>query len=69
MFQVLLLEGENTGDSGKSLRDARKLVITAEQFGAFLERHKEQKCLVPENNEDMRDSYLLIDEKMRFAQC
>ena len=65
MFQVLLLDSENTGVESGSLRDARNLVVTNEQFQAFLERHKVQKSLVPENNKDMKDSYLLIDEEMR----
>ncbi|KAF4610895.1 hypothetical protein D9613_007028 [Agrocybe pediades] len=69
VFQVLLLDGENTGDTSKSLRDARDLTITNEQFKAFLERHKRQKCLVPEDNDAMKDSYLNLDEKMRFLNC
>ena len=67
MFQVLLLDGENTGKDTGSLRDARDLVITDEQFQAFLDRHKHQPSLVPESNEVMRDSYLLLDEKMRHV--
>jgi len=35
VFQVLLLDGENTGKDTGSLRDARELVITDEQFQAF----------------------------------
>jgi radical S-adenosyl methionine domain-containing protein 2 len=65
VFQVLLLDTENTGSATGSLRDARSLVITEQQFKAFLERHKEQASLVPEDNEIMRDSYLNLDEKMR----
>ncbi|KAF9475012.1 radical SAM enzyme [Pholiota conissans] len=69
VFQVLLLDGENTGDGSNSLRDGRELVITDKQFEAFMERHKEQKSLVPENNEAMKDSYLNLDEHMRFLNC
>jgi radical S-adenosyl methionine domain-containing protein 2 len=65
VFQVLLLDSENTGAGTGSLRDARKLVITTEQFQAFLARHAAQKCLVPEDNEAMKDSYLNLDEQMR----
>jgi radical S-adenosyl methionine domain-containing protein 2 len=65
VFQVLLLDTENTGKETGSLRDARHLVITKDQFQAFLERHKEQTSLVPEDNESMKDSYLCLDEKMR----
>lgn len=65
VFQVLLLDSENTGAETGSLRDARNLVISKKQFQAFLERHASQKCLVPEDNETMRDSYLNLDEEMR----
>ena len=67
VFQVLLLDGENTGKDTGSLRDARELVITDEQFQAFLDRHKHQSSLVPESNEVMKDSYLLLDEEMRYV--
>lgn len=66
VFQVLLLDSENTGAETGSIRDARNLVITKAQFEAFLERHSFQKCLVPEDNEAMRDSYLNMDERMRY---
>jgi len=69
VFQVLLLDGENTGAESNSLRDGRDLVITKEQFQAFLDRHKGQKSLVPEDNEAMKDSYLNLDEHMRFLNC
>lgn len=65
VFQVLLLDSENTGEATGSLRDARDLVISHDEFEAFLERHKEQSCLVPEDNEAMKDSYLNLDEEMR----
>ena len=65
VFQVLLLDSENTGADTGSLRDARDLVVTKEQFQAFLSRHAAQKCLVPGNNESMKDSYLNLDERMR----
>lgn len=67
VFQVLLLDGENTGESSNSLRDGRNLVITDEQFKLFLERHKDQRSLVPEDNEAMKDSYLNLDEEMRLV--
>lgn len=69
VFQVLLLDSENTGEATGSLRDARDLVISHDEFEAFLERHKEQSCLVPEDNEAMKDSYLNLDEEMRFLNC
>ncbi|CAE6449169.1 unnamed protein product [Rhizoctonia solani] len=69
VFQVLLLEGENDGAENGALRDARDLLITKNQFQSFLDRHKEQTCLVPEDNDAMKDSYLLLDEEMRFLNC
>ena len=63
VFQVLLLDSENTGKG--SLRDARKLVISDDEFKGFLDRYREQKCLVPEDNNAMKDSYLNLDEGMR----
>jgi radical S-adenosyl methionine domain-containing protein 2 len=59
------LDSENTGAETGSLRDARKLVITRQQFQTFLDRHASQRCLVPEDNESMKDSYLNLDERMR----
>ncbi|KAF8659857.1 hypothetical protein AX16_001741 [Volvariella volvacea WC 439] len=69
VFQVLLLDGENTGAETGSLRDGRKLVINDAQFQAFIDRHLSQACLVPENNRSMKDSYLNLDEEMRFLNC
>ncbi|KAH0835549.1 hypothetical protein J3R83DRAFT_9252 [Lanmaoa asiatica] len=69
VFQVLLLDSENTGPDSNSLRDARKLTITKEQYQAFLDRHAQQASLVPEDNDAMKDSYLLIDERMSFLDC
>ena len=65
---MLLLDAENTRPDSNSLRDARKLTITKEQYQAFLARHAQQRSLVPEDNDAMKDSYLLIDEKMRYAR-
>lgn len=62
---MLLLEGENKGP--EALRDATDLVITSEQYKAFLDRHASQKCLVPEDNKAMESSYLLLDEEMRYT--
>jgi len=68
VFQCLILEGENSG-TGNDLRNAKSFVVSDEQFQGFLDRHKELKCLVPESNAMMRDSYLILDEKMRFLDC
>ncbi|KAF9465315.1 radical SAM enzyme [Collybia nuda] len=67
VFQVLLLEGENLGPG--AIRDATDLVISKDEFQAFLTRHESQKCLVPEDNDAMENSYLLLDEEMRFLNC
>lgn len=64
---MLLLDSENTGAETGSLRDARNLVITKDQFQAFLDRHSSQNSIVPEDNDAMKDSYLNLDEKMRWV--
>ncbi|KAL6071303.1 Radical S-adenosyl methionine domain-containing protein 2 [Balamuthia mandrillaris] len=68
VFQVLILKGENSGGENE-LRDARSLCVSDEQFKAFLERHSHQPSLVDESNEKMQNSYLLLDEQMRFLNC
>lgn len=68
VFQCLLIDGENMGGE-KNLRDARPLVITDEQFREFCQRHQHLSCLVPESNLAMRNSYLILDERMRFLDC
>jgi radical S-adenosyl methionine domain-containing protein 2 len=67
VFQCLIIGGEN--DGGNSKRDAQKFVVSEDQFNAFLKRHSDQKCLVPEDNNTMRTSYLILDEFMRFLDC
>lgn len=67
VFQVLELKGENDGDQTK--RNVKPFLITDEEFKAFTDRHTKQKCLVIEDNSQMRDSYLLLDEEMRFLDC
>ena len=68
VFQVLILEGENSGRDG-DLRDATKLKVSKSQFDAFCDRHAGQKALIPESNDVMQNSYLLLDEQMRFLDC
>ncbi|KAJ6553109.1 hypothetical protein B0H19DRAFT_1263517 [Mycena capillaripes] len=71
VFQVLLVEGEND-DGGtdsaldKRKRDARKLLISDEQFRAFCDRHEHLTCFVPEPNSLMASSYLILDEYLCF---
>ena len=66
-FQVLLLNGENAG--GGDLRDARDLLVSRHEFDAFITRHSSQPMLIAEANDVMRDSYLLLDEELRFLDC
>mmetsp|Transcript_9368 Transcript_9368/g.21132 ORF Transcript_9368/g.21132 Transcript_9368/m.21132 type:complete len:398 (+) Transcript_9368:80-1273(+) len=71
VFQVLILEGENSGMGG-DLRDARALQVTDEQFLSFVHRHRSYQdngVLIPEPNNVMQNSYLLLDEDMRFLDC
>nr|XP_060611018.1 S-adenosylmethionine-dependent nucleotide dehydratase RSAD2 [Anolis sagrei ordinatus] len=67
VFQCLLIEGENSGED--ALREAERFVISDEDFEQFLKRHKGVSCLVPESNQKMKDSYLILDEYMRFLNC
>ena len=67
VFQCLMIEGENFGPKAK--KDVSKFMISSEQFKAFLNRHSHLKCMVPEDNETMKDSYIILDEKLRFLDC
>lgn len=44
-------------------------LVSSAQFGAFLKRHELQASLVPESNDLMLTSYLLLDENMCFLDC
>lgn len=68
VFQVLLLDGENTGSDGE-LRDARDMCIGRREFDSFVGRHSNRKQLIPEPNDVMQNSYLLLDEDMKFLDC
>lgn len=52
VFQCLLIEGENSGED--ALREAERFVISDKEFEAFLDRHKDVSCLVPESNQKVR---------------
>ena len=66
VFQVLVLEDENSGGLGE-LRDARPYQISNDQFMSFVERHKRGfPQLIAEPNDLMQNSYLLLDERMCF---
>ena len=64
VFQCLLIDGENAGES--AIRDAKDMVVTAAEFDAFIQRHSDVSCIVPESNKCMRNSYLILDEYMCF---
>lgn len=63
----MLIGGENAGEN--ALKHAETYVVSDTEFQAFLDRHKHVQCLVPESNEKMRNSYLILDEYMRFLDC
>jgi len=67
LFQCLLLDGENVGPD--ALRQAENFYVTEEQFEEFLQRHKHIPFLVAESNVKMQNSYLILDECMRFLNC
>ena len=64
VFQCLAIGAENQGEG--ALRQVEEFLVTEEQWGAFLSRHSSLAALVPESNEAMRNSYLILDEYMRF---
>ncbi len=67
-FQVLILHGEN-GGSKTDIRNARSYAVTEEQYRHFIAVHQDRKCLISEPAELMKDSYLILDEHMRFLNC
>ncbi|KAK1997264.1 radical SAM enzyme [Colletotrichum falcatum] len=64
VFECLIVEGENENET--RVRDARKFLISKEQWKTFCDRHKHLPCYVPEDNETMAGSFLLLDERPRF---
>jgi len=64
VFMMLLIKGENDENS-----EAKELAITEEQFKTFIDKHKNVKSLVEESNDTMRNSYIILDEKLRFLNC
>ena len=70
-FQMLEVQDENDAaevetELDKRKRNAKRFVITNEQFAAFCEKHKHLGCFVPESNELMASSYLILDEFLCF---
>eukprot|EP00045_Choanoeca_perplexa_P019518 m.3048 g.3048 ORF g.3048 m.3048 type:complete len:324 (+) comp4405_c0_seq1:63-1034(+) len=72
VFQVLVLDNENSGD--ETIRDASHLAVSNDDFDAFIARHRGM-CeaalikLVPESNDVMQNSYILLDEELRLLNC
>ena len=64
VFQCLLIDGENAGEN--ALRRAEELTISDDQFEGFCTKHAHVPQFVPESNEKMRNSYLILDEYMRY---
>jgi radical S-adenosyl methionine domain-containing protein 2 len=70
-FQVLFVEDENDAsvadtEQDTRKRDARDLLITTDQWRAFCEKHQHLDSFVPESNDLMASSYLILDEYMCF---
>lgn len=61
VFQALRVEGQND-------EHWKNICITKEEFNSFLNRHNNQLSLVPENNEAMTGSYLLVDPLGRLFE-
>jgi radical S-adenosyl methionine domain-containing protein 2 len=71
VFQVLYVEGENDAEEKEShldkrKRNARKLLISDDQFETFCSKHRHLDCFVPEPNSLMASSYLILDEYLCF---
>lgn len=64
VFQCLIVISENDNEQRK--HDARLFLVDDEQWRPFCDRHKHLKCFVPESNETMKESYLILNEYMRF---
>lgn len=64
VFQVLIVPGEN--DNEHTERDARKLVVSGDEFAAFCRMHQHVKGFTPEDNQLMANSYLILDEYLCF---
>lgn len=61
VFQALKVEGQND-------QQFDEIKVSTVQFNSFLNRHKNQSSLVPENNDAMTGSYLLIDPQGRLFE-
>ncbi|KAI0467829.1 hypothetical protein F4859DRAFT_524978 [Xylaria cf. heliscus] len=71
VFQVLVVGGENDSKEedvylNKRKRNARKLLISDDQFKSFCSKHQHLKSFLPEPNSIMASSYLIVDEYLCF---
>ena len=64
VFQCLPIEAENMGPG--ALRQVEPFLVTEEEWQTFLTTHHHITVMVQESNEKMRNSYLILDEYMRF---
>lgn len=61
VFQALRIEGQND-------KQWMEIRVDIEQYESFLYTHENQKNLIPEDNEAMTGSYLLVDPLGRFFE-
>ncbi len=61
VFQAMKVQGQNDA----TFEEVR---VTDEEYDLFIYKHRHNHCIVPENNADMTQSYLLIDPKGRFYE-
>lgn len=61
VFQILKIEEQND-------EQFDEVKISFDEFNTFIDKHKSNKCIVPESNELMTSSYLLIDPLGRLFE-
>jgi radical S-adenosyl methionine domain-containing protein 2 len=61
VFQALRVEGQND-------KQFDEIKVLAGSYWSYIERHRNQMSLVPEDNEAMTGSYLLIDPQGRLFE-
>lgn len=61
VFQALRIEEQND-------KEFDEIKVSSEEFNIFIQKHKDNKCIVPESNELMTSSYLLVDPKGRLFE-
>lgn len=67
VFELLEIQGENSGEDAP--RNGTSLKPSHQTFQCYVDRHHhllEAGVLVVEDNHTMRDSYVILDEEMRF---